>query len=180
MLTLVDLLQALFFVAIPVGIFSFLMVYFSYQKGYLSTDFEIQEAFNKQNKQQTSFSKKNKKNLQFLHSKWVTFGGGFYGLIALLTFIIIELTQVVNFLFNLTGWHDIVALFSFNTLISMIIDSIVNMVSAAIWFTYWADEFKTDNFIVWILIAYIAYRFGAKSAMRYAIEQDKDTQEMLK
>jgi len=41
------------------------------------------------------------------------FGGGFYGLIALLTFIIIELTQVVNFLFSITGWQNTIVLFSF-------------------------------------------------------------------
>ncbi|MBA6258052.1 MULTISPECIES: hypothetical protein [unclassified Colwellia] len=171
--TLLDVLQAILFVGIPVGVFSFLMIYFSYQKGYLSTDFELKDAFKKNNNTGSSLSRKHKKELLFLHSKWVTFGGGFYGLIALLTFLIIELTQVVNFLFSITGWQDIVALFSFDTLIVMIIDSITNMVQAIIWFTYWSDKFDTENFIVWIFIAYISYRFSEKYAMRYTVYQRK-------
>jgi hypothetical protein len=171
--TLLDVLQAILFVGIPVGVFSFLMIYFSYQKGYLSTDFELKDAFKKNNNTGSSLSRKHKKKLLFLHSKWVTFGGGFYGLIALLTFLIIELTQVVNFLFSITGWQDIVALFSFDTLIAMIIDSITNMVQAIIWFTYWSEKFDTENFIIWIFIAYISYRFSEKYAMRYTVYQRK-------
>ena len=171
--TLLDILQAILFVGIPVGVFSFLMIYFSYQKGYLSTDIELKDAFKKNNSARSSLSRKHKKELLFLHSKWVTFGGGFYGLIALLTFIMIELTQVVNFLFSITGWQDIVALFSIDTLIAMIVDSITNMIQAVIWFSYWSDKINTENFIVWIFITYISYRFAAKYAMRYTIYQRK-------
>jgi len=170
---LLDIIRAILFVGFPVGLFSFLMIYFSYQKGYLSTDIEFKDAFNKNNNTQSSLSRKHKKSLLFLHSKWVTFGGGFYGLIALLTFIIIELTQFVTFLFSITGWQDIVALFSFGTLISMIIDSITNMIKAVFWFTYWPGKFDTENFLVWILIAYIGYRFAAKYAVNYITFQRK-------
>jgi hypothetical protein len=175
--TLLDILRAILFVGIPVGIFSFLMIYFSYQKGYLSTDIELKDAFKKKNNAQSSLSRKHKKELLFLHSKWVTFGGGFYGLIAVLTFIIIELTQVVNFLFSLTGWQDIIALFSLDTLIAMIVEAITNMIQAALWFSYWPSKFTTENFVVWIFIAYISYRFAAKYAMRYTIYQRKQTDE---
>jgi hypothetical protein len=175
--TLLDVLQAILFVGIPVGVFSFLMVYFSYQKGYLSTDIELKDAFKKNNNTGSSLSRKHKKELLFLHSKWVTFGGGFYGLIALLTFIVIELTQLFNFLFSITGWQSITALFSLDTLIAMIIDSIKNMIQAAVWFSYWPGKFNTENFVVWIFIAYICYRFAAKYAMRYTVYQRKHANE---
>jgi hypothetical protein len=153
------------------------MIYFSYQKGYLSTDFEIQEVFKKKNKIVTTLSKKSKKELAFLHSKWITFGGGFYGLIASLTFIIIELLQVLNFWLNITGWQDIIALFKLDTIIAMVIDFIINMIKAALWFTYWPSKLDTDNFLAWILVAYICYRFAGKYAMRYAIAQKLKSEE---
>ena len=78
-----------------------------------------------------------------------------------------------NFLFSITGWQSITALFSLDTLIAMIIDSIKNMVQAALWFSYWPDKFNTDNYIVWIVVAYIAYRFSEKYAMRYTVYQRK-------
>jgi len=163
--------KAIILVGIPVGAFSFLMIYYAYLKGYLSTDIEFKDAFNKHNKAHSTLSKKHKKNLLFLHSKWVTFGGGFYGLIALLTFIVIELLQIVNFWLNVTGWQDIAALFSIQALIGMFVDSIVNMVKAAIWFTYWPEVFNTDNFIGWVLVAYLGYRLGAKLAKDYLLKQ---------
>jgi len=167
----IDLIKAILLVGIPVGVFSFLMIYYAYFKGYLSTDVEFKDAFKKRNKAHSTLSKKHKKNLLFLHSKWVTFGGGFYGLIALLTFIVIELLQIVNFWLNVSGWQDITALFTIQALISMFVDSIINMVKAAIWFTYWPEVFNTDNFIAWAIVAYLGYRLGAKFAKDYLLKQ---------
>jgi len=169
LLTLIDIIKAILLVGLPVGAFSFLMTYFSYQKGYLSTDVEIQEAFKKKNNIETTLSRKNKKELVFLHSKWITFGGGFYGLIALLTFIIIELLQILNFWLGITSWQDVIALISVDTVIAMIIDSIMNMIKAGIWFTYWPTQLNTDHYLAWILIAYIGYRLGGKYAKHYSI-----------
>lgn len=165
-----DIVKAVLFAGLPVGAFSFLMVYYAYLNNYLSTDVEFRHAFKNRNGVQSKLSKKHKKSLLFLHSKWVTFGGGFYGLIALLTFVVIELLQIVNYLISIRSLQDITALFSINALISMFIDSIVNMVKAAIWFTYWPDVFNTQNFIVWILIAYLGYQLGARFAKHYIIK----------
>ncbi len=168
---LIDAIKAVVFAGFPVGLFSFLMIYYAYSKSYISTEIEIKHAFKNPNEEHSTLSKKHKKSLLFLHSKWVSFGGGFYGLVALLTFIYIELSQVINFLFSIRGWHDISALFTVNALIAMFIDSIINMVKSAIWFTYWPSEVDSSNFLLWILIAYVGYRLGAKYARYYVINQ---------
>jgi len=169
MYIVLDALEALIIAGIPVGIFSFLMVYFAYEKHYLSLDVEIKHAFKEQDVEYSSLSKKHKKKLKFMHSKWVAFGGGYYGLIALITFVVIELTQVVEFLLSVTGWQDFANLLSVSALISMFIDSIVNMVKAAIWFTYWPSRLEPQNFIIWIIVTYITYRYGAHLAKRYVL-----------
>lgn len=169
----VDVLKAIFIAGIPVGTFSFFMVYFAYLKGYLSTEVKFKYAFKNQQINQSSLSKQYKKNLMFLHSKWITFGGGFYGLIALLTFIVIEFSQVVNFLIGVESWQEITSLFSISSFIAMFVDSIMNMIKAALWFTYWPDKVHSLNFVIWIVIAYIGYRLGAEIAKRYAILQQE-------
>lgn len=78
----------------------------------MSLNIDVQEAFKYKDVREPTLSKSYKKNLTFLHSKWVTFGGGFYGLIALLTFVVIELTQITQFWLSVEGWSDITALFS--------------------------------------------------------------------
>ena len=160
--------EAIFIAGLPVFLFSFFMVYFSYKKSYLSSDVPIKNAFNNNSSQ---LSKENKKNLLFIHSKWVTFGGGFYGLIAVLTFLIIEVSQVLNFWINVTSWKNVADLFSISSLISMFVDSLINMVTAAIWFTYWPNKLQSSHFILWVIIAYFCYRMGAEHAKKYYISK---------
>ena len=58
----------------------------------------------------------------------------------------------------------------------MFIDSILNMIKAALWFTYWPSELDAKHFIIWILVAYLAYRIGAKLAKHYVlIKRNKDS-----
>ena len=170
---LYDFLQAIIVAGVPVGFFSFTMIYYAYSRDYLAIDLDIKQAFKKQHSEQSALSKKHKKNLHFFHSKWVTFGGGFYGLIALLTFLVIELSQVYNFFSNLDRWQDVSQLLTLNALISMFVDSIVNMITAAIWFTYWPNELSSLSFWIVILVAYIAYRLAGVLAKNYAINQQQ-------
>lgn len=170
-----ECLKAIFLAGIPVGTFSFLMIYMAYSKGYLSLDVDIEHAFNTHKNKGATLSKQHKKELTFLHSKWVTFGGGFYGLIAVLTFVVIELTQITQFWLGVEGWNDISALFTVSTLISMFIDSILNMIKAVVWFTYWPNILPAGNFIFWMLVAYIGYRFGAKLAKKHVIKKNEMT-----
>ncbi|GAA6205085.1 hypothetical protein [Thalassotalea sp. SU-HH00458] len=166
-----DAFFAVIFTGLPVYAFSFLMVFFSYQKGYLSTNVAFKNAFDKNDENPSQLSKKNKKNLPFFHSKWVTFGGGFYGLIAMLTFLIIEILQIVNFWLGVSRWKDVTDLFSIGALIAMFVDSLKNMITAAIWFTYWPNKLPASHFILWILICYGCYRAGAYSAKYFYINK---------
>jgi len=165
-----DILRALAFVGCPIAAFSFLMVYFAYSKGYLAPEVKITDAFNKKVHPNAKLSKKNKKSLAFLHSKWMTFGGGYYGLLALLTFIYIEIKQITQFLLQVTGIQDFIGLLSINALVAMFVDSIMNMVKAAVWFTYWPKVFDMSNGFIWLLTSYLGYRIGAVLAQRHAIK----------
>ncbi|MFT5756017.1 MAG: hypothetical protein ACI9LM_000729 [Alteromonadaceae bacterium] len=169
-----DIIKAIFYAGIPLGGFSFLMVYYAYKKGYLSPEITIRNAFKDKHNDDRKLSKKHKKSLVFFHSKWIGFGGGFYGLVALVTFIYIEIKQMVEFLIGVTGVHSFLDLLTLNALIGMFIDSIMNMIKAAIWFTYWPNVFDMSNFFIWILIAYLGYRLGANIAQKQILKQSID------
>jgi hypothetical protein len=171
-----DLVKAIFFAGLPVQIFTFIMVYYAYHKGYLSSDVNIRDAFKDKKQPDKKLSKANKKNLLFLHSKWITFGGGFYGLLALLTFIYIEIEQTVQFLITATGWQSFANLLTFDAIIAIIIESFVNMIKALLWFSYWPDVIDMQNIAIWFIAAYIGYRFGANLAQRYVLHLEKKSQ----
>jgi hypothetical protein len=149
------------------------MVYYAYNKGYLTSDVNIRDAFKDKKNPTKKLSKANKKSLLFLHSKWMTFGGGFYGLVALLTFIYIELDQTVQFLIHVTGWRSFLNLLTFDAILGMIIEAFVNMLKALLWFTYWPKVFDMDNVAIWFIASYMGYRFGANLAQRYVVHLEK-------
>jgi hypothetical protein len=171
-----DLVKAIFYAGLPVQIFTFLMVYYAYHKGYLSSAVNISDAFKDKKNPNKILSKTNKKNLLFLHSKWVTFGGGFYGLLSLLTFIYIELEQSVQFLINATGIQSFINLLTFDAILGMIIESFINMIKALLWFSYWPDVFEMENIAIWFITIYIGYRFGAYLAQRYVLHLEKPSE----
>lgn len=168
-----DLIKAIFYAGLPVQVFTFLMVYYAYNKGYLTSDITIRDAFKDKKNPERKLSKANKKSLLFLHSKWMTFGGGFYGLVALLTFIYIELDQTVQFLIHATGWQSFLNLLSFNAILGMIIESFLNMLKALLWFSYWPDVFDMENVAIWFIASYLGYRLGANLAQRYVVHLEK-------
>jgi hypothetical protein len=97
--------------------------------------------------------------------KWFSFGGGFYGLVALYTWLVIEWNEVWNFLTDLPG---IVFSFDLGSLISLVIsffiESLMNFITAIAWPMYWMSV--AGNPWIWIAVAYGGYWLGIKAAQQ--------------
>ena len=95
-----------------------------------------------------------------LMSKWVAFGGGFYGLMAVLTYVVVEFNEIVDFLTSESGVIATIAAMGVSDLVGFFINSIMNFVTAITWPVYWMRI--VDGFApwVWFLVVYLAYVFG--------------------
>ncbi len=93
--------------------------------------------------------------------KWFSFGGGFYGLVALYTWIRIEWDDVAAFIMSL---DDLVMRFDVGVLVRLFIDSIMNFVWAIAWPIYWLRV--ADDPWIWLGIAYGGYWLGVHAARR--------------
>jgi len=93
--------------------------------------------------------------------KWFSFGGGFYGLVALYTWIRIEWDDVFAFI---TSLDDLVLRFDIGVLIRLFIESIMNFVAAIAWPVYWLRT--ADNPWIWFGVAYAGYWLGVHAARR--------------
>lgn len=105
-------------------------------------------------------SPRNPANL--LYEKWMWFGSGFYGLAALWTFCIIELSDLYNFLFHFPG---LAALFGdgvLSLILNILLNQLENLVTAFVWFGYW----DADSVLLWVLVAYLGYWLGLEGARR--------------
>jgi hypothetical protein len=95
-----------------------------------------------------------------LMSKWVAFGGGFYGLMAVLTYVVVEFNEIVDFLTSESGVLATLAAMGVSDLVGFFINSIMNFVTAITWPVYWMKIVEGYSPWVWFLVVYLAYVFG--------------------
>jgi hypothetical protein len=174
----IELLEAVIKLGLPVFGVSWWAIHRLYKKGDITPGADHRTV----KSDLKAFRKKWRKNKgtehDLMENKWMRFGGGFYGITALTTFILIELGEVIGFFQNLSAIGD---LFN-NGVIALVVDILVgqirNFISALIWFTYWADEDR--SIFIWIGVAYASYLLGIFRATNYHIEgQELDDEEEI-
>lgn len=114
-------------------------------------------------------------NGNFLFRKWMAFGAGFYGLMALFTYAVIEYQEIVDFFSNFTSIQDFINRIGIGMLIGFIIESIINFLLALVWPLTWVIELSFPRAVIYLVEAYIGYRVGrswAFSALQKTPEKD--------
>ena len=109
----------------------------------------------------------------YMVEKWMWFGSGFYGLAGLWTFAVIEIIDIFRVIFNPSSIIEALDEGILSALINLAANQLSNLISAFVWFGYWAD----DGILVWLLVAYAGYWIGVELARR---EQDLPVKELLR
>lgn len=186
-----EIVRAAIFSALPVAIFTFLTLQWSISTGRMekfSDEKELKKQFKKAKKKkekkeeaEDSSEDDDKSFFQsfsggdFLHSKIMMFGGGFYGTMALLTYIVVEIIEVMHFLGKIIDLETWQFRFSVQFIIDFIINSIMNLVAAFIWFITLPDIIDMAEPFFWLGAAYLGYMGG----LRIVQERGDETWEAL-
>ena len=96
--------------------------------------------------------------------KWAKFGGGFYGIVAFFTYIVVEMTDVTTTILSFGGFTDFLRQLDFNLIIGIFIEALTNFITAMVWPIYWMERIETDQAWIWFLVAYGGYWLGLKQA----------------
>jgi hypothetical protein len=168
-----QILELIFITGLPILAWASILYYWAFHKGYLDlnqTDLKL--AFI-----QLSEQKKAKEvKVDFLVSKWLSFGVGFYGFMAFTTFILIETKEVYGFISQLNSVSDIVHFLTFQQLLQAFIQSFLNLIPAFTWFLTWPGIVGFYGGITWILIVFFGYNLGlhiAKQLHRRELNIDR-------
>jgi hypothetical protein len=105
-----------------------------------------------------------------VHKKWLAFGGGFYGVISLLTYVVIELDEIRDFFVQFHGIVNFFQEISFGMLIRLLVDSILNFIWAITWPIYWLNWVPGNYAWIWLVAAYAGYWMGSRLAFRNSPE----------
>lgn len=176
MQVLLEFLKAFFIAGVPVGVVTYVLVWWALRSEYLdrTSDLKQFEMEVKRLKDERSGKKKNAnthaadtpiRKLNPVHNKWLKFGGGFYGIVALMTFVIIEVGEILGFLGGFRENIGRLSNFSLDMAINFAIDAFMNFIQALAWPWYWMSEINANVIWIWMLAAYAGYWLGAKASL---------------
>ena len=149
---------------IPVGIAAYMLVWWALRNGYLNETGSVRD-IGKEVKKMAK-DKESKLNSDPVHKKWLSMGGGFYGVVAVLTWLFVELQEILDFITSFGGISELVNSFSFDMLIRLFIEAIKNSFLALAWPVYWLSDIPGEYIWAWFIIAYSGYWAGSKLALR--------------
>lgn len=188
---LLEILRAIAVAGLPVGLATYALVWWSLRQGYIDpaiTVKEVEQRFKRISKERSAARKDRKRRrsdrdaersptpqalaalgqpgMNPVHAKWLKFGGGFYGVVGLLTYAVVELKELRDFFMGFESLSTLFAQFGLDMLIGLLIEAVRNFVVAIAWPVYWLSEIRSNYIWAWIIVAYGAYWAGAKLALR--------------
>lgn len=164
---------ALFKAGLPVGVLAYLLVWWALRNGYLSEVATVREV--ETEVKRLAKDEEGKKTGDPVHRKWLALGGGFYGVVALLTLIVIELGDILDFLRNFDGFTSLAELLSISTLISILFETLMNSFLALAWPMYWLSDAQVDYAWIWFAVAYGGYWLGCHLATQRHCRKSEST-----
>lgn len=169
-----EFLKAAFLAGIPVGLTSFCLIWWALRSGYFEKTSDMKQLEKEVSMLSRAQSNKKKhreipsRKLNPVHNKWVKLGGGFYGVVAMMTLIIVEIGEIVSFLGSYSEIMGRISGLSLDLLINFFIDQMMNVFMALAWPWYWIQEIRTNHIWVWFLAAYGGYWLGARAALHFS------------
>ncbi|MFP6840236.1 MAG: hypothetical protein VB962_11770 [Pseudohongiellaceae bacterium] len=161
-MSIFDLIEALIKLGLPMVAISWLMFSWLYSSGEIDREADRKAVKLRLKKMKNTFEKKEAHSAGYVYDKWMWFGSGFYGLAALWTFSVIEISDFLSFIFSFPGFSVLFEDGVIGFFISVALGQLGNLISAFIWFSYW----PADSILVWILVACLGYWGGVELARR--------------
>ena len=167
---LFEILTAIVLAGLPVMGISFAIYAWAYYSGTLKRYDNLMEEVGQEIKDTFKEPEEPKKE-NYVLDKWVEFGGGYYGLMALITFVYLELLDILDLASDLTGIPNVGSFIQvmIEFLIQLIIESFTNLINALMWWSKWGDTLPIGEGagLYWLGISYLGYLAGEWLAKRY-------------
>lgn len=155
-----EVLAALFVLGIPVFLITWYLFRRLYRTGRLELGVDMETL--KQNLKE--LKKQKESSGDFLHRNWMKFGGGFYGVTAVATLILIEISDLFSFLVNFPGFAALFENGVFSLIVDLIVNQIQNFITSLLWFSHWGEGMS--GILIWAASAYAGYWAGLRAAER--------------
>jgi len=159
---IVEIFEAALKLGLPVACLSWFVLKQLYARGELDRSHDSKTVA--ENIKKIRKSRKQNKALpaDLVQTKWMQFGGGFYGCAALWTFLIIELNELIDLFSNFPGFSTLFENGLISLVVSLLINQFTNFITAIVWFGYWSEG--SASVAIWMVTAYLGYLAGLTAA----------------
>jgi hypothetical protein len=181
-----EFFRALLLAALPVGLASYFLFTWALrrrQPGTVTSLKQVEKEIKRERKERSQLKKQQKRagvastlaegahlsrasQLDLVHNKWLAFGGGFYGVVGLLTYAVVELGDLRDFLLGFESVWMLISGFGVQMLVDLLVNALQNFVLAIAWPAYWMSELQSGRIWLWLLAAYAGYWAGARLALQ--------------
>jgi hypothetical protein len=181
-----EFFRALLLAGLPVGLASYFLFTWALrrrQPGAVTSLKQVEQELKRQSKELSQQKKQQKRagvanmlaegahlsraaQLDLVHNKWLAFGGGFYGVVGLLTYAVVELADLRDFLLGFESVWMLISGLSLQMLVELLVNALRNFVVAFAWPVYWLAEIHSSHVWLWFAAAYAGYWAGARFALR--------------
>lgn len=162
-----DIIRAILIGALPVALCTFVILQWSISTGRMSR-FSGTEGLWHQHKANAKAAKKKREDPpsgfigDIFHKRVMSFGGGFYGTMAVLTYVLIETIEIWQFVTGMADPDTWINKLGLGLLIEFFVNSIMNMVAAFIWFDTLPRFITVHNGLIWLAATYAGYLAGLR------------------
>ena len=159
-----ELFTALFMAGLPVAVTAWFLAWWALRNGYLDSVEGVKDI--EREVKRLAKDKERSKQADPVHRKWLALGGGFYGVVAFLTWVVIEARDLWGFFQSFEGFSAFLDALSLQTLIGLFIEALMNTFFALAWPVYWMQDFRGNYLWLWFIAAYAGYWAGSQLAIR--------------
>ncbi len=167
---LVEFLSATLVVGLPIGLFTLALVWWATRSGHLQDSDDSKSLKSQIKAMSKSKSDAESKPQGLVEKKWAKFGGGFYGVAAFLTYLVVEVTEALEAIANVGGLASFLGQLDIGVIINALVESLTNFITAMVWPAYWMDRIDTQMTWLWFVVAYLGYWLGIKAAHQLVVK----------
>ena len=164
-----EILRSVLMAAMPIGAFTFALVLWALRGGHFEEAQDadkLEDEMEAMAKAHKKADRKERRSQHPLRRKWASFGGGFYGIVAFFTWVVIEVQDIVATVAGFGGFTDFLRQLDVDLIVDMFLEAIFNFVAAVTWPVYWMSSVDMQYAWVWFLAAYAGYWLGLRQAQR--------------
>ncbi len=161
---IVEIIKAAILAGLPIAAFSYYLIMLTRKKT------ALQSTNASQLKKELKTIEHNKETEETfwesaLQKKFLKFGGGFYGVLTLITYIHIEGYQILQFIGGLFGEGSVFSGGVVSIIIAFFIEMLMNLITAFMWPVYWSEFLPIGSIWIWLVVAIISHTMATKYAL---------------